>query len=419
MFWLVKVKFFLNDKEENAESFLLKKLSAEYVKIVELLSKKAHGENNKDFVFHYLPYIISNAVYYTFYFLCPGSRHMYSKGFRKTILMQVVQVMHGVQLCPVSVRVAWAKLFPEEEQDDLNLDGEEKHDDMIPMMIPLTHMNKRGDASSHTDSPSEFSSPGRPGSSASRKGPLMDEDDDEGEGENQNREFADTSKQALGLSASSSAVTEPSIVKSEYLSRASSTTAVNPVHAKFVNPVSRLSLRPPPTKSKFIVPRQRRERSDVNDISPLMQQYLALPTAGGFKRAQTLARTVPVNWCVAGGSDTHRRRHIPKELHDELSGKSRNLQKDFRRVTSNCNTRKLADGRSLDKMCTTIIGAGTGAVGRYSQDLVRKLKNCRGLADMEKGGGTGGHDDTTVQSLALVEDDDAYNENNSIFDGLA
>ena len=57
------------------------------------------------------------------------------------------------------------------------------------------------------------------------------------------------------------------------------------------------------------------------------------------------------------------------------------------------------------------------APGRYSQDLVRKLKYCRGLADIEKGG-VGGHDDATVQSLALVEDDDTH-DNNSTFEGLA
>jgi len=181
----------------------------------------------------------------------------------------------------------------------------------------------------------------------------------------------------------------------------------NTLGARLIDPVNRLSLRPPPTKSKFIVPRQRRERSDVNDISPLMQQYLAQPTAGGFKRAQTLARTVPVNWCVAGGSDTHRRRHIPKELHDELSNKSKNLQKDCRRITNTSHFKKVADGRSLDKMCTTIIGAGNGAVGRYSQDLVRKLRNCRGLADIES------NDDATVQSLVHVEDEDIFNDNMS------
>jgi hypothetical protein len=222
--------------------------------------------------------------------------------------------------------------------------------------------------------------------------------------EAQERRFSSSSKEDLVASGESFFLNSDALQDT-----ANQTTSLA---AKFVDPISRLSLKPPPSKSKFIVPRQRRERSDVNDISPLMQQYLALPTASGCKRAQTLARTVPVNWCMAGGSDTHRRRQIPKELHDELSGKSRSLQKDFRRVTNYSHHRRVADGRSLDRMCTTIIGAGNGAVGRYSQDLVRKLKNCRGLADIES------NDDATAQSLALAEDEDIFSDNASTLEGL-
>jgi hypothetical protein len=34
--------------------------------------------------------------------------------------MQVIQVMHGFQVCPISVRVAWGKIFPEDVHDDGN-----------------------------------------------------------------------------------------------------------------------------------------------------------------------------------------------------------------------------------------------------------------------------------------------------------
>lgn len=419
MFWLVKAKFFLNDKEQGAEAFLLQKLSGEYVKIVELLSKKAHGGNNKDFVFQYLPFIVSNAVYYSFYFLCPGSRHMYSKGFRKTILMQVVQVMHGIQLCPVSVRVAWAKLFPEEEQEDVMHQHDGEENDTIPMMIPLTHakLSPTATATNTTSAASaEYSSSraGSPDESRGRKtkGPLLDEDGvhetvEQTDGRiPRNPSVASESGRASTGRSSEGGASSRALESLGHTRQHSSS-------AKLVDPVNRLSLRPPPTKSKFIVPRQRRERTDVNDISPLMQQYLELPTAGGFKRSQTLARTVPVNWCVAGGSDTHRRRLIPKELHDELSGKARTLQRDCRKATSQAHFRKLADGRSLDKMCTTIIGAGNGAVGRYSQDLVRKLKNCRGLGDIESS------DDVAVQAMTHAEDDsDFFNDNFNTMSGM-
>jgi len=61
-------------------------------------------EHEKDHVYKYLPYLLATSVYYGFHFLCPGSRHLYTKGFRKTILMQIVQLMNGIQLCPISIK---------------------------------------------------------------------------------------------------------------------------------------------------------------------------------------------------------------------------------------------------------------------------------------------------------------------------
>ena len=128
LFWLVKVKFFERDSDPENETFLLRGLSVEYVKIMELLASHGHGaEYEKDFAYQYLPYILANAVYFGFFFLCPGSRHIYTKGFKKTILLQVVKVMHGLQLCTASVKVLWVRLFPEdthEVEDDAEDVGE-------------------------------------------------------------------------------------------------------------------------------------------------------------------------------------------------------------------------------------------------------------------------------------------------------
>jgi len=106
LFWLLKVKFFQkglgNDEEEE---YLLKHAGAHYVKIVDLLSNRTTAEYEKDFLFRYFPYVISHSLYFGFFYLCPGSRHLYTKGFRKTVLLQVVQILHGIQLCPTSVKV--------------------------------------------------------------------------------------------------------------------------------------------------------------------------------------------------------------------------------------------------------------------------------------------------------------------------
>jgi hypothetical protein len=116
LFWLVKLKFFQPDSTDHDEGYLLQMMSKDYVKIVEFMAVTAHAEYEKDYVFKYLPFIFCNAIYYAFHSLFPGSRHIYTRAFRKTILIQVVQVMHGVQLSQLSVKVSWAKLFPDDIQ---------------------------------------------------------------------------------------------------------------------------------------------------------------------------------------------------------------------------------------------------------------------------------------------------------------
>lgn len=141
LFWLIKVKFFEKDSDPENESFLLRGLSVEYVKIMDLLASHGHGaEYEKDFAYQYLPYILSNAVYFGFFFLCPGSRHIYTKSFKKTILLQVVKVMHGLQLCTASVKVLWVRLFPEDNHDaDDDLDDATE---IFPVQIAIGNDSK-------------------------------------------------------------------------------------------------------------------------------------------------------------------------------------------------------------------------------------------------------------------------------------
>mmetsp|Transcript_12494 Transcript_12494/g.18872 ORF Transcript_12494/g.18872 Transcript_12494/m.18872 type:complete len:727 (+) Transcript_12494:158-2338(+) len=396
MFWFIKVLFFQSENEAGAEKFLLRKVGKEYVKIVELLSRRAHGENNKDFVFKYFPYILANAVYYGFYFLCPGSRHLYSKGLRKTILLQIVQVMHGVQLCPVSVRVAWAKLFPEEVQDD----DEAEDNEMIPLAVPVHGKKAAGPNGTTSEPASPFASSATRSASGlhsqkSHRGGFIVPDD--------NSEDLDA------LSDAPPPVQAPKMTADHRAASHQSTGASAPPDPDtfynfqtLVDPLQRVSLRPPPPKSRFLVPRQRRERADVNDISPQMQQYLELPTACGGKRSQTLSRTVPINWCVTGGSDTHRRRQIPKELHDELSNKSKTMQKIIRKNNARLQMKKVRDVRLIDKSYNSVLNGGNGVVSRYSQDLVRKLKHARGLADCET------KEETSLQKVQTLNEEEEF-----------
>jgi hypothetical protein len=399
-----------------AEKYLLKKLGSEYVKIVELLCWYTHGENNKDFIFKYLPYLLTNAIYYSFYFLCPGSRHLYSKGLRKTILLQIVQVMHGVQLCPISVKVTWNKLFPEDIQDDE--DGEEN--EMIPLLVPVHGKkvnnntsngnnngnnesgggnggNAGGGGSSNPLSPNHLKkkthSLGPGGASKPQRFTSCDEDD------NADDQQSLPSRSSLALSSvrlsddlsrnrhqedDEGASPRPHRHPHRHSHHHNSSPELETFHVP-IDPIDRVTLRPPLPKSRYIVPRQKREKCDISDISPLMQQYLELPTASGGKPTQNLLRTLPINWCVAGGSDTHRKRIIPKELHDELSLKVKNLSssKGMKKTNTLEHQKKLKETKLIDRNYQNIIKGGPSIVARYSQDLVRKLKHVRGLSEFE------------------------------------
>ena len=138
LFWLVKVKFFERSSDSDNESYLLRGLSIGHVYIMELLGSYGRGaQYEKDFACQYLPYVLANAVYYGFFYLCPGSRNIYTRAFKKTILLQVVKIMHGVQLCNATVKVLWSRLFPEDtyEADDASDEASEA----FPVHIALNN----------------------------------------------------------------------------------------------------------------------------------------------------------------------------------------------------------------------------------------------------------------------------------------
>lgn len=138
LFWMIKVKFFETDNVDEKEVYILHKLSREYRKLVEMLAMRSHAEHEKDFVFKYLPFILANGVFYAFFYLFPGSRHSTNtKAFKKTVYMQVVQIMHGFQVCPISVKVSWAKLFPEDVHDAEALEDGEEGKEVFPVSFAL------------------------------------------------------------------------------------------------------------------------------------------------------------------------------------------------------------------------------------------------------------------------------------------
>ena len=62
--------------------------------------------------------MLGNAVYTAFYYLVPGSRNLYTKAFRRIIYLQIARLLTGLEVCPETVQVLRAQLFPDEIIED-------------------------------------------------------------------------------------------------------------------------------------------------------------------------------------------------------------------------------------------------------------------------------------------------------------
>lgn len=428
LFWYIKVKFFQKDAGISVENHLLKYISLEHIKVVELLGKKAREEHEKDFVYRYLPYILAHAIYYAFYYYCPGSRHLYTKPFRKTILMQVVKVIHGIQLCPVSVKVSWEELFPEELNAD---EGEEKQEEYPTKLSQPTTAQLKQTAVlveqqfKETVLPSvpNTAQGSRPGTSASRVGTADSRAISSGDGGGSpsrtrqpraGRLVGDDDGDAFGGSAppvaenaggvkvtvsdgdgfQSSAVagstfgsvgipnTPGATMDSTGLGLGLGTgsrpgTATLPKGEMKTrienNPLCRSTLLPPPKKPKagIIFPRQPQTPMDAQSVSPLMQHYMQAPSGNVGRYKQTLSRTVPVSWCYTGGSDTHKRRPIPRELHDDISARGVRMANQMKAISLKGHTDRVAAMEVIDANMRAVLKSGATNISKFSHDLMK------------------------------------------------
>ena len=113
LYWFVHCKFFQGDSEAE-QHYLLQHVAAIYVKMLSLRSLESH----KDFFFKYYPYLLSNAVFCGFYYLCPGSRHLYTPAFKRILYKEVVQMLTGAVVSPSSVQVLRHQLFLDDAAED-------------------------------------------------------------------------------------------------------------------------------------------------------------------------------------------------------------------------------------------------------------------------------------------------------------
>lgn len=381
IFWLVKIKFFQNESDWNDEAYLLRVLSIHYSKFIEIIGTKAKAEHEKDQVFRFLPYILCSAIHYSFYYLCPGSRHIYTKGLRKTILLQIVQILHGIQLCPITVKMNWAKLFPE----DL-IEGDDEHDiETFPLQVAFSSTRKLS-----TIEANGFVAPIQLATTdifdqnlrTRATGILADSDSPT----NRPRTLTNDNLEQSRPSTADINHMEFSNNSVKFSHTISSDTSRPPTAPKLFGqaPLSRTLLRPNPERPKAlkgIAPRQHVERMDIQEMSPLVQQYLLAELPCGKGQPQHINRTIPISWCVAGGSDTYRKLSHNQELNDDLSAKALVLEKSYRRISHQFHANKLKTLKQIDKTCHTLLRSGPTSLSRFNMDLMKRHRGKNAAKD--------------------------------------
>jgi hypothetical protein len=437
LFWFIKVKFFQKDNNGREERHLLIKVSSYYVDLVSLLSKHCHTQHEKDFFFKFFPYIMCNGIFYSLFYLCPGSRHLYTKGFRKTVLMQIVQILFGVQLCPISVKVTWAKLFPDDAHDDIEEGGEDNA--QLPMSIalstgvlPVIEANVKatseamGMGSPDISPPASAASPTRAsGGPAAKPGVLA------GAGAGQEGQDAGASfesapgglqRQSVGSDGHSLAGAGAGTGRSPSRSRpgtggshgaGAGTGAGTGMDKKatggfdtgghlnpFVEPLERVEMKAAqdrPENSNFLSLRQKRDTLDAFHMSPIMQQYLSAPSASN-RRKQTMHRTTPINWCAAGGTDTYRRIIVPRELHDDLSVQAKTTAQIARKDGLLLQKQTMKDLKKIEKTCSSVLTT-SAQVSRYSIEIIKRQKE---LIRREKKGRKAAHGAELIAPISYL-----------------
>ena len=112
-------------------------------------------------------------------------------------------------------------------------------------------------------------------------------------------------------------------------------------------------------------------------VSPLMQQLLGWDDSAGQK-VQNMFRTVPISWCRAGGSETHRRRTIPKELHDSISVKAAANKHEFHKETRMGHKKRMKGQKEVEKKMNLMMAGPKSRISQYALDLIKAQREKQG-----------------------------------------
>jgi hypothetical protein len=132
-----------------------------------------------------------------------------------------------------------------------------------------------------------------------------------------------------------------------------------------VLPLSKTYLEPlleRPGNIRQLIKRQNNvEKLNAQEISPQMTLFLTTMSSTSIDKdgkdieidsqhsKQTFRRTIPVNWCAAGGTDTHQKRVVHTDLHNDISSKLKVSQQEYLHHTYHFHHAKISAVRDNQK----------------------------------------------------------------------
>ena len=339
LYWYVHCRFF-QDNSEKEQLHLLDQVARVYVKLLNSNSLRPH----RDFFFRSFPYVVANAIFSAFHYLCPGSRHLYTSAFKRILHLQIARLLTGHDVSISSLQCERHRLFPDE-----NIKNDDTFNDSLPPLPTKNHHHQAQRLPLKNNNNNAISA-------TEKKIDKWDESD------NKDTTLLEDDNSLL---QSSSASQLPATSPSKPFLRSQS----GPV-AAYVGGRHDLHFRPPiPAHLKALIPRQTKVPFDISQRSTLLEQYLDTKQ----QRHRLVYRTKPVHWCRTGGTDTYLKTTTLRNdsIHAAFLEAKQAYKTDIAHMRTDYN--KALKRLDLDKR--RLHEAGPLAIARYASNRVVDLKN--------------------------------------------
>ncbi|KAG3022181.1 hypothetical protein PC128_g5283 [Phytophthora cactorum] len=328
VFWLVFCHFY--QKESLAQQkALADEISAKYIKMVAAL------RGTMDYLFRIYPYAIASGICSGFYYLFPGSRHLYTPEFKNDVYLFVCQLLLGLKMTPASVQSMRRQYFPEEVVDDFGA--------RIKPVGKLAASASTGAISDGTMA----------GSGSARNG---------GFGLSLPRLLSPQTSQSLAKSAS----------EASYLGKlATGDNSIAKILEPQVTPIYSDDLGDEGFGTAHLFRRhQQRALFNASQLSPLMKQYFRSPTKN-TKKASFVLRTTPSADCAVGGEETFHKFYRRKAQKGYAAEAQRQHEKCIREIQKEQRDTK-REIAALHETRDLVLSSGKKALQAYCTVLMSR-----------------------------------------------